>query len=270
MTTNTPLRDLAGTSYWNDTWARSDLPKTVDLRQGGRWGFPNRKIEQLMRRWLEPARGGRLLELGCARSIWLPYWARQLDFTPTGVDYSELGCEQTRSLLATAGVDGRVICADFFQPPAELVGAYDIVMSFGVVEHFDDTRACIEGFARYLAPGGLMFTLVPNMTGLPGYLQKQLNLPVFEKHVPLDCERLTRAHRDAGLHIEESNYLVSSNFGVVNLDGLPRNAGWLAKKALMSALCRASLLSWYVDERLVALPPTSLLSPYVYCVAKRG
>jgi hypothetical protein len=107
------------------------------------------------------------------------------------------------------------------------------------------------------------------MTGVPGFLQKHLNGPVFEKHVPLDRERLMKAHEGANLITREADYLVSSNFGVVNLDGLERGSARLVKKSLLATLSRASLFTWYVDERIVPLPATPWLSPYVYCLSER-
>jgi SAM-dependent methyltransferase len=260
--------DRAGKAHWDDTWrslGASTLTQQVD--GPGRWNHVNREVARFLRRWLTP-RGvdSQLVELGCARSIWLPYFA-QLGHSITGVDYSELGCELARTGLAQAGTPGRVVLGDFFNPPPDLVGRFDAAFSNGVAEHFDNTKACIEAFGRFLAPRGRLVTIVPNMTGVPGFLQKQLNRPVYEKHVPLDSTQLRQAHVAAGLEVLDAGYLISTNFGVLNLTGLPTgNLSWAAKRVLLAALGRVSLLGWLAEPRLRPVQPWA---GYVYCVADR-
>jgi SAM-dependent methyltransferase len=61
-------------------------------------------------------------------------------------------------VLDAAGVPGEIVCADLFAPPPHLLAQFDVVVSFGVVEHFDDTAACVAACARLVKPGGLMVT----------------------------------------------------------------------------------------------------------------
>lgn len=265
--------DRAGASYWNDLWSRRPEAMLVDPRASGPWNFPNREVEAFLRSHLEATSKqtpkARALELGCARSMWLPYLASTLGFQVTGIDYSPEGCAQSRQLLSLASVDAEVICADFFSPPEHLLGAFDLVFSYGVVEHFDDTNACIANFSRYLAPGGLLVTIIPNMTGAPGFLQRKLNKPVFDKHVPLRAAQLERAYHSAGLVVKDRGYLVSANPGVINLEGLKKDASWLAKKAFVAALSRLSLLGWYFEEHVARLPTWGATAAYVHCVGNK-
>lgn len=263
--------DRAGHAYWDDGWKSAPPVEVVDPSGPGRWNFPNRQLEKLVRHWLgNPGPRNRLLELGCARSFWLPYFARRHGYAITGLDYSDTGCKQTLEILALAGVRGEVLRADFFAPPAELVGRFDAVFSCGVAEHFDDTAGCISAFAAFLAPGGRMVTLIPNVNGIPGFIQKRINKPVYDKHVPLSAQQLEAAHRAAGLVVEACDYCVSSNFGVLNLIGLaPEGLSFRAKRKLLDYLCRFSLLGWYVDEHIVPLPATQLFGAYVYCIARK-
>jgi len=258
--------DRAGKAHWDETWRSggASMPERVD--GPGPWNHVNREIARFLRHWLTPQGvKSRLVELGCAHSIWLPYFV-QLGHTITGVDYSELGCDLTRKDLSQTGTAGRVILADFFNPPSDLIGQFDALFSNGVVEHFDDTRACIEAFGRFLAPRGRMVTIIPNMTGVPGFLQKQLNRPVYDKHVPLDSIQLRQAHVGAGLEVLDAGYLISTNFGVLNLTGLSTtNLSWAAKRLLLAALARVSLLGWLAEPRL---RPVQSWAGYVYCVAE--
>src|SRR5215217_3453915 len=112
--------DRAGKAHWDDTWRARGKSTLRQVDGPGRWNHVNRELARFLRRWLAPQGAeSQLVELGCARSIWLPYFA-QLGHSVTGVDYSELGCELAREGLLQAGLSGRVVLADFFKPPGEL------------------------------------------------------------------------------------------------------------------------------------------------------
>src|SRR5262249_30654761 len=152
------------------------------------------------------------------------------------------------AVLAAEGVEGRVVCADFFSPPGDMCGAYDVVVSFGLAEHFRNTSECIAAFAKFLRPGGLMITTIPNMVGAIGFVQKLVNRPVFDIHVPLSHEDLMAAHAAAGLNIRASGYFLPTHFGVNNLSGLPRSAGWFLKKMILSGLIGVSVSVWALER----------------------
>ena len=152
----------------------------------------NRRFDALFRDLFAglPTQRMRLLEVGCARSAWLPYFGREFGFELHGLDYSELGCRQERTILVKAGLEGEVTCADLFTPPPDLLGAFDVVVSFGVVEHFSDTLAATRALAALLRPDGLVVTVVPNMRGAIGRIEQLINRDVYDIHVPIGPARL--------------------------------------------------------------------------------
>lgn len=52
------------------------------------------------------------LEIGCARSRWLPYFAKEFGFEVSGIDYSEVGSQQATQILFNEGVQGNIVFAD--------------------------------------------------------------------------------------------------------------------------------------------------------------
>ena len=117
-----------------------------------------------------------------------------------------------------AGVEGRIVEGDLFSPPKEMLEAFDVVVSFGVVEHFDDTTAATEALGRFLVPGGTLVTVIPNLGGsLIALIQRFVNRPVFDVHVPLDHRQLADAHRAAGLELRTCGYFLGVNWNVVNI-----------------------------------------------------
>lgn len=262
--------DLAGRDHWNGVWTDAELPVPIDHTDTHFRNYVNRALAAYFDRVLATLpSAARLLEVGCARSQWLPYFARRYSLTVTGLDYSEPGCVAAREMLSRAGVSGEVIHADLFDPPAETLGAFDAVLSFGVVEHVEDTAACIETIARFARPGGIVVTTIPNMTGSVGLLQRVVNPAVFAIHVPLTATALAEAHRNAGLQVESSGYLISTNFGVINLQGLPDSPRTRRFAAVLLQLTRLSKLAWMIEDRWRPLPATRVLAPYAACCARR-
>ena len=268
-------QDKAGREYWNTSWENEPLPggcgvEFNDLRQ-----YADRELFDWITGWL--ARQGtigvdkKLVEVGCARSRWLPVFAKQLGIAVHGIDYSPIGCEQARTMLEREHITGKIYCADIFAIPNDLVGAFDVVVSFGLIEHFSDSVAIVSALTRLLKPEGLIFTNIPNMRGIMGLAQKAMNTRIFEIHVPMTPAHVKRAHEKAGVQVLQCGYFMSSNFGVLNL-GAPdrRDPVWWVKKIILAGLARVSMGIWFL-ERLTGmkLPVSMTFSPYVNCVGCR-
>jgi SAM-dependent methyltransferase len=258
-------------AYWEATWSGVPLPVQDEGKRGLR-GFVRRRFygyfQEAFARY--PPAGNKLLELGCVRSVWLPYFGGALRFDVSGIDYSAVGCQQARQLLADAGVSGTIICADFFDPSAGLLERFDVVVSLGVAEHFDDTSAALAAFARYLRPGGLLLTSIPNLAGLNGRILRAINQPLYDIHVPLSRGALRDAHVRAGLEVLECDYFLFTHLGLCSLDGLlPRSVSYPLKQVFASGLLAVTAATWLVEERVGDLPPNALLAPYIQCVARK-
>jgi SAM-dependent methyltransferase len=211
---------------------------------------------------------GSLLEIGCANSVWLPYFAR-LGFRVAGIDYSEIGCAQTRAAFDAAGVDAELVCADAFSPPESFIERFDAVFTLGVLEHFDDTAKAIAAFARFLRSGGVLLTVVPNVRGANGLVQRVVNPRVLRMHVPLTPAALSSAQTAAGLTTISSRYFIPSNFGVLNLNDLdPASVSTRIKQNVVRNLGRLSRLTWMAD-RMISLPSTRMFAGYVVSVATK-
>lgn len=262
--------DWAGKAYWDSVWRDAELPAPVDPTD---MHFRNRLnrvfaayFDRVLRKLPSTAR---VLEVGCARSEWLPYFARRYPLAVSGIDYSEAGCDAEREMLRRENLSADVVHADLFDPPAELVGAFDVVLSLGVVEHFQDTAGCIRAVARFAKPEGMVMTTIPNLSGSIGFLQRAINPAVFEIHRPLTASALAEAHREAGLRVESSDYLLSTNFGIANLHGLADGPRTRRLGAALLQLTRLSKLVWMFEDRFRPLPATRAFGAYAAVCAQR-
>jgi SAM-dependent methyltransferase len=259
--------EKASPEYWEKLWSEGVAPTLFDPTDTRLNNHVNLSIDAYFSRILADCSGHEsLLEIGCARSIWLPHFARRFGFSVTGLDRSPVGCAQARGILRAAGVEGDVVEGDMFSPPAELKCRFDLVVSFGVFEHFADTAGALEAGAAFLKPGGRMITLIPNLCGAPGWLQRRIDRGVYDIHVPLTEHDLAEAHRRAGLVPLDCRYLLSANWSMVAYSRLKR---WRLEGPALRVASAASKLFWVMERGGLGLPPNRLTSPYVVCHAVR-
>ena len=261
------VHDLAGEEFWDQWWERSGLPPTIDPYGGGLKNYPFRKFHQYFENAfrVSPTRGKKLMEIGAAQSVVLPYFAKYFGFDVCGLDRSKLGCERARTALERENVKGRIYCADLFSPPTELLGSFDVVCSFGVVEHFENTAECLKAMGRFLSPGGTMITVIPNMLGINGKLQKIMDRSIYDAHVLLERDGLASAHRDAGLAVESCEYFLPISLENVNVTRWPNRLAYFIVIRTHGVISR---FVWLVDKYL-PIRPNRWSSPDINCVARK-
>lgn len=142
--------------------------------------FPQFPWMPTMLEFLKEYEGKRFLELGCSPGQVSAMIATRLRFRFEGVDFSESAWLYERN-MKTAGVEDAVLHrADvrLFQPGE----AYDVVGSFGLVEHFDDPQAILDHHDRLLGSGGLCVVELPRFKGFPWLYKWVFDRPNLRKH----------------------------------------------------------------------------------------
>ncbi|HTN83591.1 MAG TPA: hypothetical protein VL242_07900, partial [Sorangium sp.] len=92
------------------------------------------------------------------------------------------------------------------------------------------------------------------------------NRPNYDVHVPLDRDALEQAHRDAGLNVLWSEYILPLDVSLFGVGGIgPR---WLRLPAVGAASVVAGVV-WALDARGLAPRPNPVTSPYIFCVAEK-
>ena len=266
---------LSDKDYWSDKYRATEFPRPVDVGDKSLKNYfrrcQHRDIARRLRE-LGLGKGSRVLEIGCGGSIWLPYFAREHGFEVAGLDYSERGCAAAEQVLQREGVKGKVVCGDMFDPPPkDMAGAFDMVTSFGVVEHFTDTAGAVAACARFLRPGGVMMTIIPNLAGLSGTALRYFNRPLYDIHVPLTAAQLGEAHDRSGLEVVGCDYLIPMWFSDWDVPAEDKRKGrrllrdllWYSSASLSAAL-------WVLDDLTGNRRPASrLFSPWSVCWARK-
>jgi 2-polyprenyl-3-methyl-5-hydroxy-6-metoxy-1,4-benzoquinol methylase len=259
--------DKAGEQFWTHFWQGKKLPSSIQVTGHGPRAWFYQEFHRLWQAHLPMAtsKPKKLLEIGCAQSRWLPYFAHEWGYTVAGLDYSELGCAQSRALLTREGVTGSIYYQDMFLPASHQLENFDLVLSNGVIEHFEDTAGVLRQMAAYLKPGGLVLTIVPNFTGWLGMLQSFVSPDFLAVHCLLNREDLAAAHTGAGLSLEFCDYLSFLHFSVVNPGG---TNGDLRKICFFKGLKVATVLTKCLS-RLCPLPVDQRTAGFIICIAQK-
>ena len=161
-----------------------------------------------------------------------------------------------KQLLAKNGLqdgDIKIIEADLFNyTPAE---KYDMVLSFGLIEHFSDTKAIINTHLQFLKPGGTLFITLPNFTGVNGWVQRKFDLDNYNKHY-IDCMNpafLAESCKQLGLKNIESYYHGKYTVWLENRD---------QKSGIVKALVKGIWIGIKVASKLTS-KQSKALSPYI-------
>jgi len=157
-----------------------------------------------------------VLEIGCGNSGWLPYFGRKEGFSVAGIDYSPEGCDLARRRLEVEGLEGRVICGDIFELSSEEVGQYDFVFSLGVVEHFSETASALQCMRKFVRPGGILLTQIPNFVSMHGVLSWLYHPEQLRKHKILMRKHLLEAYRCCGFTDVRTGYVGLSSLTIVS------------------------------------------------------
>lgn len=250
--------------YWDENWRRASASTREfdrDLEGNHFW----RRIDRALAQSFAALGSGvhNLIEIGAGASEWLPYLHKRFGFAVTGLDYSEVGCRRAREILENTSTPGSIHQADMFSPPAALLGRFDVVVSFGLVEHFSDTASALRACAAYAKPGGLVVTIIPNMRGLHGGLYRIFDRKVFDTHVPLSLGELSRAHHEAGLNVFFGEYLL----GLPGVVDQRRREPIFWRRWIRAAVFRLSRLYWAFESRGFGVPENAVTSPYLICAA---
>ena len=210
--------NLTDSEFWDDFWASVTLPAVID---------PNLSYERCLSdtfmRHLAPDPALQLFEVGCTPGRWLIWFAQTLGYQVSGCDLAPRGVSKTRENLALSGVQAEVCEGDFLtlQLPER---AFDVVLSLGVIEHFDDPGPMLARHVRLLRPGGLLVLEVPNFTGLNYRLMRAARQGDLLEHHNLrimNCPYFRRVAATFGLETRFLGYVGGFEPALFEMRGRP-------------------------------------------------
>lgn len=145
--------------------------------------------------------GRRFLEIGSAPGYNSLAFQQNYGLIPYGLEYSEPRVRAQRELYRLCGLpEDLVIQGDFFDERVvdPLRASFDVVASFGFIEHFEDPADVVARHLALLRPGGLLLVGVPNLGrgSANGWLARRYTPAIYAMHNVETCtaEGFCRLH----------------------------------------------------------------------------
>lgn len=244
---------LTDRAFWTRYWeSKTDLAIPVD---------PDYLFHKQLENIIKLARPESAVELGGFPGYYTIFLKKYFGIESTLFDYF-VHPDILKSVLDKNGLrekDIRVIEADLFNYTPEK--KYDLVLSCGLIEHFEDTRDIIARHIDFLNPGGTLFITLPNFKSVNGWVQKNFDRENYLKHniKCMDTQLLSGILKDLGLTDIKAGY-----FG--------RYSVWLENKKEKSVLTKAFIKAiWVAGKVATRIVPveSKALSPYIVLEAKK-
>ena len=195
------------------------------------------------------------IELGGFPGYYAIYLKKYQQLNTTLLDYF-IHSELVNQLLAANDLkpgDINIVEADLFTyEPAE---KFDMVLSFGLIGHFTDTKFIINEHLKFLKPGGTLFITLPNFKSVNGWVQRNFDKDNYDKHNinSMDLALLKTACKDLGLKDIEAYY--HGKFSV-----------WLENKSEQTGMAKTLVKTiWWAGKIFTKVVPVNskALSPYI-------
>lgn len=187
-------KNIDGKNYWDNSW---------DLNGVQSFSCHTRVVENA--KWnhlLHDLKGysGRCLEVGCGSGHFSALLAQE-GFNAFLIDYSTnaVRCAKN-SFLSLNGRENRrhVVGNAFHLPFAD--GIFDVVLSCGLLEHFENPIVPVNEMARVLRKGGLFYSdICPKKISLIGILDFLYKSPQGWYERKIDRQEIEDMLRQAGL-----------------------------------------------------------------------
>lgn len=175
--------------------------------------------EKIYPRFLNNKKGEKIVEIGSAPGRELVRMHEVFGLVPYGIEYSEAGVKLNRQEFASHGIDpDNVIHADFLS--GEIGEKYkeyfDIVISNGFIEHFDNPREVVDKHINILKKGGLLIISIPNLRGFNYIMQYLFQHSVIQIHNIgiMQTDEYKKLFNDEHLSLQYCGYYGTLNFNL--------------------------------------------------------
>jgi len=199
-----------------------------------------------------------LLEIGCAGGGYLFALSKLLGYQPSGIDYSDQ-IKKTEELFKSQGYPiPHLIQNDFLTWESPI--KYDLVCSFGFLEHFSNPHEVFHKHVSLASPGAYIILSVPHFRRLQWLLHWIIEPQIFQNHYTgiMDKNVLRRLCIEKNLEILFLDYYLCYDFWTAQ----PSNS--IFKKAVS----RLAFQSRRLIKTLARYKPNKWTSPHLLLIAR--
>ena len=244
---------------WSDKWKDHKLTKLDKIIVKNN---PFEDVHKVLKKHLPKKTKTECIEIGCYPGRFMRYFHEEFGYVVSGLEYVKWCETHATELLNNTGIEATVYHGDIikWRPKRQ----WDVVCSFGLIEHFKDVNEIVEKHMSLVKPDGWLVFEYPNHAGLYGIVMKMVNRESYNMHNQMSLKyALDIVNKNTKFEVIEGSYRGKVSFS---------NSGlypWLRKKGKV----------WYYSIGGVAvflekvgkyLPNTKFLSPYSLIVAKKN
>lgn len=207
-----------------------------------------------------------LIELGSAPGGNLVYMQQKYACEPWGVEYTEEGVGLNRYLFESFNISSNnIFHLDLFDvQESGLAEKFDNLISFGVIEHFEEPEKLIENHLQWVRPGGKVLIVIPNLQFMYLTWNKIFNNEIVKIHNInlIKNDNLFRiASRVTNIKIIEKGYFGSFDYGLLT------HTNQFLARAMISILYRSKKVYQPILDKL--FKNAKLISPYQYLIIEK-
>lgn len=198
------------------------------------------------------------LEIGCFPGNFLRFLHRNKNAFVSGVDITR-EMPSLKESFDFEGIPYEYLINDdvvLLKPPKQ----FDVVMSFGFIEHFDDLRGILLTHDKFLKKGGKLIIGLPNFTKFQYVLRKHLRSMTLPGHnfSVMDPDLICEVLSSMGYKKLESGYSGTLEY-------------WCEKELVPKGYKTLNMVLTFITrfiDRAIDIP-NRYTSPYIYVVAKK-
>jgi SAM-dependent methyltransferase len=199
---------LTDEKFWSDSYVETEFH---DLAE--------HNVAVFVKRYLQEEKNKTAFELGSFPGAFLPTIGRY-HYKLSGIDFNPRNSDELPMWLKSHGVDvGNFYSGDLFEFVHNNNHQFDLVCSFGLIEHFENFDELIGMHIRLLAPGGKLIITTPNFRGLMQYLPHKIfdSYNLSKHYLPsMSPKKWKKIIEDEGLTVMHAGYFGGYMFWVAH------------------------------------------------------
>jgi|GEM_PF-323092 len=244
----TMQNSLAHQSYWDKGYENYNFQPVLKDDMLIKW----------LKKYLSSGKG-KYVEIGCFPGRYLTFFGK-LGYQLNGIDLTPKVEKDLPDWLKESGYEvGKFVKADFLT--YNFVEKFDIVSSFGFIEHFHNWQDVLKKHAELVKEGGYIVVTAPNFYGL---LQRLL-------HITLDKENYNRHNINSMRPDLWAEILKKEGFEIINQSYFGKFDFWvdIQKRNLLQKIILGCILSSIRTFRKLLPENKKLYSPYCGVIARK-
>lgn len=220
----------------------------------------NISFSDIFDRYLYSKKYASVLEIGCAGGEYLYHLAKRFGYEAWGIDYSDK-IEMTRKIFKDRGLpEPNLIKGNFLS--WQINRKFDVVCSFGFIEHFNEPENVIKKHIDLTSKGGIVILSLPHFAHFQFLFHWMLDKDNLRKHniKIMNVKSIRKILADMPVEILYLNYYKTFGF-------------WTERKKLnfleKAAFRLIRLFGKAINFTLGYDRPNFMFSPHIICVARK-